>query len=127
MMKRWGDVLSGAGALVFSLLSCAGCPLCLPIYVGLLSLIGIEVANLHSLLLPATAVFSLLSLGFMAYQTHTHQGKWAPFKLAGGAVMGMLAAAFYEMDAVLYMSLAVFMGSLIWNKKKLVHKEHNCC
>ena len=46
-MKNWGDLLSGTGTVITSLLSCAACPFCLPIYAGILSLIGIELTEIH--------------------------------------------------------------------------------
>jgi hypothetical protein len=127
-MKRWGDLMSGAGAVAFSLLSCALCPLCLPIYAAaFLGMVGLELANLHTFFLPAILLFAGLSLGFMAYQIRTHHGKWAPFIVALVAVFGMLGADFYDIDPLRYISLFLFMGSLIWNKKRLLHKKGNTC
>lgn|SRR3990167_7596063 len=126
-MKRWGDMASGAGAVILSLLSCAFCPLCIPIYAALLGFIGFEFTHLHDLFLPSILIFSSLSLGFMAYQIHTHHGKWTPFICALFAILGMLGANFYDIDFFMYISLLVFMASLIWNKKSLVHKKGNTC
>jgi hypothetical protein len=126
-MKRWGDLMSGAGAVVFSLLSCAFCPLCLPIYAAFLGAIGLEFGNLHALFLPSILLFAVLSLGFMAYQIHTHHGKWTPFGFALLAVFGMLGADFYDIDLLRYISLFLFMGSLVWSKRKLIHKKGNTC
>ncbi len=128
MVKRWGDIVSGMGAFALSLLSCALCPLCLPVYAGVLSLMGLEFTPLHHFLFPATAVFASFSLGFMAYQTYIHKGKWTPFGTAFVAVFCMLIATFYDIDVLLYTSLALFMASLLWNKKSLVHhKGDHCC
>lgn len=126
-MKKWGDVFSGSGTVVLSLLSCAACPLCLPIYAGLLSVAGVELAEIHEFFFPIMMTFGLITLGFMAYQIYRHHGSWAPFKLAMIATLGMMGAAFMGYEYLLYASLAVFMGSLIWNKKSLVHEEHGCC
>lgn len=127
-MKRWSDVLSGAGTVAVSLLSCAICPLCLPIYAGFLSLIGLEVAEIHAFFFPAMIVFGLTTLGFMAYQIYNHQGNWMPFKLALAAAAGMTASALLGYDYFLYASLALLMGSVIWNKKSLIHDgAHGCC
>lgn len=126
-MKKWGDVFSGSGTVVLSLLSCAACPMCLPIYAGLLSVAGLELAEIHEYFFPIMMLFGLITLGFMAYQIYHHHGKWAPFKLAIGATLGMMGAAFMGYEYLLYACLAVFMGSLIWNKKSLVHEGHGCC
>lgn len=126
-MKKWGDVFSGSGTVILSLLSCAACPMCLPIYAGFLSLIGIELIEVHEYFLPITLVFGIVTLGFMAYQTYTHQGKWTPFKLAIGAAVGMVTSALLGYEYFLYASLALFMGSVIWNKKTLIHDGHGCC
>lgn len=127
MIKRWGDVFSSTGTVVLSLLSCMGCPLCLPLYAGLLNIVGIELIDTHEFLFPIMSAFGLLTLGFMAYQIHTHQGSWIAFKLATGAVLGMLTSAFFGFDYSLYAFLAAFMGCVFWNKKLLMHKGNKCC
>lgn len=126
-MKRWGDVLSGAGTVVLSLLSCAVCPMCLPIYAGLLSLIGIELVELHAFFLPIMLVFGLITLSFMAYQIYTHHSTWTPFKVACMASLGMVSSALLGFEYLLYVCLALFMGSVFWNKRTLVHEGHGCC
>lgn len=125
-MKRWGDVFGGAGTTVLSLLSCAVCPMCLPIYAGLLSLVGIEIAELNHIFFPFMITFALVTLGFMAYQIHRHHASWTPFKLAIMASIGMGTSAFWGYEYFLYSCMALFMGSVIWNKRSLVHEGH-CC
>ena len=127
MIRRWGDVLSGAGTVVLSLLSCMGCPMCIPLYAGILSVIGIEIIDIHAFFFPITIGFGLITLGFMAYQIHKHHASWTTFKLALGAVMGMLTAAFYGYEYLLYAFLITFMGSVIWNKRQLAHQGQKCC
>jgi hypothetical protein len=126
-MKRWGDIFSGTGTVVISLLSCAACPMCLPIYAGLLSLIGIELADIHEFFFPMMIAFGLMTLGFMAYQIYKHHGIWTPFKLALVAALGMGTSAFFGYEYILYVCLALFMGSVIWSKKSLIHEGHGCC
>jgi mercuric ion transport protein len=127
MIRRWGDVASGAGTVALSLLSCMACPLCLPLYAGLLSVIGIELIDIHAFFFPITIGFGLLTLGFMAYQIHTHHASWMAFKLALGTVIGMAAAAFFEYEYLLYAFLIAFMGSILWNKRQLNHQGQKCC
>ena len=126
-MKRWGDVVSGTGTVVLSLLSCVGCPMCLPLYAGVLSLIGIELIDVHVFFFPITIGFGFVTLGFMAYQIHTHHGSWMAFKMAIGAVTGMVGAAFFGYEYLLYVFLVLFMGCVLWNKKLLSHEGHKCC
>lgn len=126
-MKRWGDIFSGTGTVVLSLLSCVGCPLCLPLYAGLLSIIGVELIDVHMYFFPVTIGFGLVTLGLMAYQIRHHQGSWSAFKLAVGAILGVVGAAFFGYEYLLYAFLATFMGCILWNKKQLIHKDHTCC
>jgi hypothetical protein len=125
-MKTWVDVLSGTGTVVLSLLACAVCPMCLPLYAGLLSIIGIELGYIHEFFFPIMMVFALVTLGFMARQIYNHHSKWLPFKLAVGSAIGMMISAFYGCEYFLYACLAFFMGSLLWNKRILAH-AHGCC
>jgi hypothetical protein len=131
-MKRWGDIFSGAGTIALSLLACASCPACIPLYAGLLSviggLLGFELVDTHLFLFPLVITLSLFTLGFMAYQIRTHHGLWTPFKLAIGAVGGIMLAAFLEHEYLLYGFSFLFMGSILWNKRALhTHHEHNKC
>jgi len=132
-MKRWADIFSGAGAGALSLLSCASCPACFPLYAGFLSvlgsIIGIELVDVHLFFFPVAIVLSLISLGSMAYQIRSHHGLWMPFKLAAGAAAGMVGAAYLEYEYLLYGFLFLFMGSVIWNKRALqvLHEHNKCC
>jgi len=127
IMKRWSDVFSGTGTMIFSVLSCAVCPMCLPLYAGLLSIVGIELGHIHEFFFPIMIVFAILTLGLMAYQIYKHHGKWMPFKLAIVSALGMGISALYGHEYLLYPCLALFMGSILWSKRSLVHAEHGCC
>lgn len=127
MIKRWGDIFSGMGTVMLSLLSCAACPMCLPLYAGFLSIIGIELIDIHAYFFPLTIGFGLVTLSFMAYQIHTHHGPWLAFKLAIVATIGMLGSGFFGYEYLLYAFLASFMGCVLWNKKLLIHEGHKCC
>ena len=126
-MKHWGDIVSGTGTVIVSLLSCALCPLCLPFYAGLLSVLGFELGYIHEFFKPLMLIFALITLGIMAYQIYRHHGKWMPFKLALGSALGAGIATTNGYDYVLYVCLALFMGSIFWNKKSLPHTKHGCC
>lgn len=126
-MKHWSDVVSGLGTVGISLLSCAICPLCLPFYAGLLSVIGFELGYVHELFEPLIFVFALITLGLMANQIYRHQGNWMPFKVALGSALGIGIATINGYDYVLYICLALFMGSIVWNKRSLIHTKHSCC
>jgi hypothetical protein len=125
-MKAWVDVFSGIGTVVLSLLSCAVCPLCLPLYAGLLSIIGIELGHIHDFFFPIMMAFALITLGLMARQIYLRHGSWLPFQLASVSAIGMVASAFYGYEYFLYACLALFMGSILWNKRTLAH-NHGCC
>lgn len=127
IMRRWGDIISATGAVLTSLLSCAFCPLCIPFYAGLLSILGFKIGNVEALLIPGMLLFTLLSLGFMAYQIHTHKGRWTPFKLGVLSALGMVSCALLNYEILLYVCLASFMGSIFWNKRILTHTGHDCC
>lgn len=127
-MKRWSDIFSGAGTMVFSLLSCAVCPMCLPLYAGLLSIVGIELGHIHEYFFPVMIASALLTLSLIAYQIYKHHGKWSPFKLATASAFGMGLSALYGQEYILYICLVLFMGSILWSKRSLVHMaEHGCC
>jgi hypothetical protein len=101
--------------------------MCLPIYAGLLSFIGIELAEIHELFFPVMLVFGGITLAFMAYQIYTHHSTWTPFKVAFIAALGMVGSALFGYEYLLYACLVLFMGSVFWNKRTLLHEGHGCC
>lgn len=126
-MTKWGDIVGGTGTVLTSLLSCAFCPMCLPLYAAFLSLIGIEVTGVQAYFFPFMILFSLLSLSIMAYQTYTHRGVWIPFVFAMIACLGMITCAYQGYEYLLYVCVFFFMGSILWNKKRLTHEGRKCC
>ena len=123
-MKHWGTIVSGGGATFLSLLSCALCPLCIPFYLGGLTLVGLELESFHHVLEPLVTLSSLLTLGLMAYQIRRHQGRWLPLVMAGLGALGIVMSTFLEQNSILYVAIPLFMGSIWWNRRYLNHHGH---
>lgn len=126
-MKRWGEIFSGTGTVLLSLLSCSVCPMCLPIYAGILSLVGVELSEISAFFFPVMIFFSVITLSFMGYQIYKHHGSWKIFSIALASGLSMISAAFLGYEYILYASVAFFIGSIFWNKRTLTHHGPGCC
>lgn len=122
--KRWLETLSGAGAVILSLLTCAACPLCIPLYTGALSLLGFEICRDNEILLPFIGALFLITIGLMFYHSYRHKVGYLP--LASAVTFAALAAIslIEDWDYILYSSLGIFSLSIFWHKRALRHHDH---
>ena len=122
--KRWLETLSGAGAVILSLLTCAACPLCIPLYTGALSLLGFEMCRDSEILLPFIGMLFGITIGIMIYHSYRHKAGYIPLSIA--VCVSILAAIslWYDWDYLLYSSLGVFSIILFWHKRTLRHHDH---
>lgn len=122
--KRWLETISGAGAVILSLLSCAACPLCIPLYTGSLSLLGFEICRDNDVLLPFITILFLITISLMAYHSYRHKVGYLPLGVA--VLFAALAAVsmIYDWDYLLYSNLALLSVSIFWHKRPLRHHDH---
>ncbi|MEB3701729.1 MerC domain-containing protein [Candidatus Bealeia paramacronuclearis] len=122
--KKWLETLSGVGAVILSLLTCAACPLCIPVYTGALGLLGFEICRDDVFLFPFIGALFLITLGLMAYHSFRHKKAYLPLGVA--IVVSILAAVclWYDWDYQLYASLGLFSLSLFWHKRALRQCGH---
>lgn len=119
MHKTSTSIFHSIGAVFTSLMSCAACPACLPIYAGLLSFLGVELFEINAYFFPLMIASLGLTLALMAWQIFKRTADYRPL-LVGIAAAGVVvwgASVGYEW--LLYPSLALFMGAIFWNKSLL--------
>lgn len=111
----WGGSLVVVPGIGASLLPVGVCPLCWPVYAGLLSSLGFGFLLESSYLLPVTALFLVIAVAALAYKARTRRG-YRPF------VMGLVASAIviaskfiFEFDAAMYGGIAMLVGASVWS------------
>jgi hypothetical protein len=119
MHKTSTSIFHSTGAILTSLLSCAACPACLPIYAGLLSLLGIELFEVSLYFFPLMLGSLGFTLALMARQVFFRKADYRPLLISVAAAGIIVWAAVVGQELPLYLSLAAFMGSIFWNKALL--------
>ena len=131
MHKSSGSIVSSVGAVFTSLLSCAACPMCLPVYAGLLSLVGFELTELSVYFFPIMLGFLGWTLFLMTRQAIKLKTDIRPVALAAIAATAIVTSTWHGYETLIYACLVMFMGSVFWNKSILKRKagcaEGGCC
>lgn len=109
----WGRALAVVpGAAVGTL---PACPLCWPVYAGLVSSAGLGFLLDVAYLLPLTVVALLVALVGLGYRAGSRRG-YGP--LLGGAVAAglLLAGKFaFDSDSAMALGVAMLMVAAVWN------------
>ena len=115
MTRTWKQNLLTAPAIGVALLPKLGCPLCWPLYAGILSSVGLGFLISAKYLLPLTMAFLLLSLWVLAFRAERRHG-------LGPALVGLLASAivltgkfYFEVNSMMYGGLGLLVAAAIWN------------
>lgn len=131
MPKHSASILSSVGAVLTSLLSCATCPMCLPIYAGALSLVGFELSEYSSYFFPIMIAFLVWTLFLMARQTLKHNTDARPLALGVISALAIATSTWHGHEMLMYACLVGFMASVFWNKSILKKAagcpDRTCC
>ncbi len=119
MHKTSTSIFHSTGAILTSLLSCAACPACLPVYAGLLSLLGIELFEINLYFFPLMLGSLGFTLALMARQVFFRKADYRPLLISVLASCVIIWGAMVGQELALYLSLPIFMGSIFWNKALL--------
>lgn len=128
MHKTWSPVVSTLGTILSSLLSCAACPACLPIYAGILSFCGVELFEINTYFFPIMLGFLAVTLLMMLVQVIRNKADFKPLLMCSACALIVVWSAVDGKEMALYLSLAGFMASVFWNKALLKKKVcGGCC
>src|SRR3979490_3201500 len=94
MMRTWRQTLLTVPGIGVALLPKLGCPLCWPLYAGILSSVGLGFLISARYLFPVTAAFLLLALCVLAFRAKQRRGM-GPFLLGLLASATVLTGRFY--------------------------------
>lgn len=101
--------------IVLSVLPFGGCPLCWPVYAGILSALGLSFLLSSAYLLPLTALFLLVSVFALAFRAGARRG-YGPFALGVVATTLILWGKFsLESNVLAYAGVGLLISSSLWN------------
>lgn len=111
----------------FALLPKLACPLCWPLYAGILSSLGLGFLVGTRYLMPITAAFLAIALAALGFRAKLRRG-FGP--LAAGILgsAAILAGKFWAESAVtMYGGVIVLIAASIWNAWPRSRVEHCSC
>lgn len=104
--------------------SCPPCPMCMPKYAAILSLLGLELADYSAYLTP----LMLISFAYTIISTYIYRTRFglslAPWGILVAACGGILVSKFV-LDAMnlVYAAMFVFFIGLIWHNSSMTKAE----
>lgn len=110
--RSWLAVLPAAG---IALLPKITCPLCWPVYAGLLSSVGLGFLTQTVYLLPVTEAFLAVALAALGFRARQRRG-WGPFAAGLVAATLVIGGKFvFDADSVLYAGIGLLIAASLWN------------
>jgi hypothetical protein len=135
MKKFFGTILRvfvTIPALIGSLLpvfkACPPCPVCMPIYCGILSLIGLEIADYAAYLAPIMIGSMCLTLGSLFYQAQRYHKNYLSFLVTSSSCCAIIIAKFtFDFLPVVYLGMAGLITGIILNRRAMKGLKKGCC
>ncbi len=108
------DLLAVPG-IGIALLPKLACPLCWPLYAGILSSLGLGFLIGTTYLLPLTAVFLALPLAVLGFRARRRRG-YGPLLLGVAGSAAVLIGKFQlEMDVMIYGGVGALVMATLWS------------
>lgn len=127
MSRTWKRSLVALPGVGVSLLPKLACPLCWPVYAGLLSSVGLGFLISTKYLLPLTVAFLGIALGALAFRAKNRRG-YGPFVLGLIAAIGVLVGKFvWDSNTTLYGSVLLLVVASLWNAWPQRVTSAPCC
>lgn len=112
---RWRSTAAILPGIGIALMPKVICPLCWPLYAGVLSAAGLTFLMEDRWLLPLSGVFLGLALAALAWRARSRRG-YGPLALGALSCTVILAGKFLmQSDATVYVGVAVLVVACSWN------------
>ena len=113
--NNWKRTFLPVPGIVLSFLPFGGCPLCWPVYAGILSALGLSFLLSSVYLLPLTALFLFATVFTLAFRARERRG-YGPFALGLAATALVLWGKFsLQLSVMAYVGVGLLITSSIWN------------
>lgn len=113
--KKWIMAVPSFFVASIAALPVLTCPLCWPLYAGLLGALGLGFIDYTPYLLPVTAVLLVVSLFPLGWQAKRRRG-YLPLVMGLIASLLILDGKFYfEMPWVFYTGVLFLLAASVWN------------
>ena len=114
-------------AIIFALLPKLFCPICWPLYTGLLGSVGINFINYTPYLFPLLTIFLMLVVSGLILGAR-HNKKYEPVFLGGLSSLLLLIGKFlFEIELFVYMGITGILLSVIWQSRIRMSGSRGSC
>ena len=115
MMRAWKQSALTIPGIGVALLPKLICPLCWPLYAGIVSSVGLGFLIGTAYLLPITSAFLILTLAVLGFSAKQRQG-YGPFVAGVVASAAILVGKFLlESNPIMYTGVGVLVVASAWN------------
>ncbi len=122
----WKSSLATIPGIVLAFLPNLSCPVCWPVYAGLLTSLGLGFMLDTAYLLPLTVMFLLVAVGALALRAKARRG-YGPFAVGLIAASVVLLGKFaMGSEVVMYTGIALLVAASVWNAWPL-HRSPSTC
>ena len=115
MMRTWKQSALTIPGISVALVPKLICPLCWPLYAGIVSSVGLGFLIGTAYLLPITSAFLILTLAVLGLRAKQRQG-YGPFVagiVASGAIL--IGKFFLESNPIMYGGVGLLVFASVWN------------
>lgn len=113
--SRWRSTAAVLPGIGIALMPKVVCPLCWPVYAGVLSATGFAFLMEDRWLFPISAVFLLAALAALAWRARSRRG-YGPLRLGSASAAAILIGKFaFASQPVVYMGIAALLLACLWN------------
>ena len=113
--RTWRQVALTAPGIGVALLPKLACPLCWPLYAGIVSSLGLGFLISTAYLFSLTAVFLIFTLGVLTFRAKQRRG-YGPLGLGLTGSAAVLIGKFnWDSNPAIYTGIGVLVTAAIWN------------
>ena len=115
MTRTWRQSLLAVPGIGVALLPKLLCPLCWPLYAGIVSSVGLGFLIGTAYLLPITGAFLVLTLAVLGFRANQRRG-YSPLLACAVGSVAVLSGKFYlESNSITYGGVGLLIIASVWN------------
>jgi mercuric ion transport protein len=115
MTRTWRRTFLAMPGIGVAMLPKLLCPMCWPLYAGIVSSAGLGFLVGTAYLLPITSAFLILTVAVLGFRARQRRG-FGPFLIGLVASAAVLIGKFYlESNSITYSGVGLLMAASVWN------------
>jgi len=112
---NWKQGLLAVPGIGVAMLPKLLCPLCWPLYAGIVSSIGLGFLIGTTYLLPITSAFLVITLGVLGFRANQRRGYRPLLAGAVGSAAVLIGRFYLESNPIIYSGVGLLIIASVWN------------